>query len=92
MYLNLPTLKYRPLRGDVIEVFKITHNISDTTVSPDLPFNERTPEATTINCKIIVFIMTYEGIFSARIVNIWKSLPNSVFDACTVNAFEAHLR
>ena len=35
--------------------------------------------------------MTYEGIFSARIVNIWNSLPNSVFDACTVNAFKARL-
>ena len=25
--LNLPTLKYRRLRGDMIEVFKITHDI-----------------------------------------------------------------
>jgi len=49
-----------------------------------------TPEATTINCKIILFIMTYESIFfSARLVNIWNSLPNSVVDACTVNAFKA---
>jgi len=37
IYLNLPTLKYRRLRGDMIEVFKITHNIYDT---PDLPFDE----------------------------------------------------
>jgi len=29
--------------------------------------------------------------FSARIVNIWNSLPNSVVDACTVNAFKASL-
>jgi len=35
--------------------------------------------------------MTHERIFSARIVNIWKSLPNSVVDACTVNAFKARL-
>jgi len=41
IYLNLPTLKYRPLRGDMIEVFKITHNIYHRTVSPDLPLNER---------------------------------------------------
>ena len=40
-YLNLSTLKYRRLRGDMIEVFKITHNIYDTTVSPDLSFSER---------------------------------------------------
>ena len=41
IYLNLPTLKYRCLRGDMIEVFKITHHIYDRTVSPDLPLNER---------------------------------------------------
>jgi len=48
IYLSLPTLKYRRLRGDMIEVFKITHNIYDTTVSPDLSFNER---ANTINTR-----------------------------------------
>ena len=36
--------------------------------------------------------MTYGSIFfSARIVNIWNRLPNSVGDACTVNAFKARL-
>jgi len=35
--------------------------------------------------------MTYESIFYARIVNIWNSLPNSVVDACTVDAFKARL-
>jgi len=35
--------------------------------------------------------MTYESIFYARIVKIWNSLPNSVVDACTVNAFKARL-
>jgi len=29
--------------------------------------------------------------FSAREVNIWNSLPNSVADACTVNPFKARL-
>jgi len=56
-----------------------------------LSTKELIPEATTINCKIILFIMTYEIIFCARIVNIWNSLPNSVVDACTVNAFKARL-
>ena len=31
--LKLPTLKYRRLRGDMIEVFKITHEIYDPEVS-----------------------------------------------------------
>jgi len=43
------------------------------------------------NYNVIHFIMTYESIFSARTVNIWNSLPNSIVDACTVNAFEARL-
>ena len=48
-------------------------------------------EAITINWLIIPFIMTYASIFSARIVNISNSLPNSVVDASTVNAFKARL-
>jgi len=35
--------------------------------------------------------MTYASIFSARIVNIWNSLSNSIVDASTVNAFKARL-
>ena len=38
MHLKLPTLKYRQLRGDVIKVFKITHNIYDPEVSPELRY------------------------------------------------------
>jgi len=37
--INLSTLKYRQLQGDMIEVVKITHNIYDATVSPHLSFN-----------------------------------------------------
>ena len=57
-----------------------------------LATKELTPEAPTIKCKIILFIMTHESIFfSARTVNIWNSLRNSVADACNVNAFKARL-
>ena len=45
-------------------------------------------EVITINWLIISFITTYASIFSARFVNILNSLPNSVVDASTVNAFE----
>ena len=48
-------------------------------------------EAITINWLIILFIMTYASIFSAHILNTWNSLPNSVVDASTVNAFKARL-
>ena len=35
-YLNLPTLKYRRIRGDMIEVFKIVNNYYDSLVVPNL--------------------------------------------------------
>jgi len=91
IYLNLPTLKYRCLRGDVIEVFKITHNLYDRTVSPDLPFNERANTRGN-HYKLQNHLCHYDlrmHFFSACIVNIWNSLPNSVVDTCTVNAFKA---
>jgi len=37
------------------------------------------------------FIVTYATIFSAHIVNICNSLPNSVVDASIINAFKAQL-
>ena len=37
--LNLPTLKYRRVRGDMIEVFKIISNIYDASSVPTLPLD-----------------------------------------------------
>jgi len=79
----------------MIEVFKITHDIYDRTVSPDLHLNER---ANTIgnhyklqNHTRYLSLWLTKAFFSARIVNVRNSLPNSVVDACTVNAFKARL-
>jgi len=41
MHLKLPTLKFRRMRGEMIEVFKLTHNIYDESVSPQLSFCTR---------------------------------------------------
>ena len=90
---QMPPLCHRRLRGDMIEVFKITHNIYDRRVSPDLPLNERANTRGN-HYKLHNHTFHYDlrkHFFSARIVNIWNSLPNSVVDACTVNAFKARL-
>ena len=39
LQLNLHTLKYRRLRGDMIEVYKITHDMYDRSVALELPRN-----------------------------------------------------
>ena len=53
--LNLHTLKYRRLRGDMIEVFKIVHNVYDNRVAPSL-----LPEVTSSSYRIGVLIITLE--------------------------------
>ena len=70
--LNLPTLKYRRLRGDMIEVFKITHEIYDPDVSLKLVYY---PNSNTRgnNYKLLNQSFHYDArkyCFSARIVNI----------------------
>ena len=59
--LNLPTLKYHQLRGDMIEVFKITHNYYDSNVAVELPLNTR---ATTRGNKFkLENYSYYQGLF-----------------------------
>jgi len=41
MHLKLPTLKFKHMRGDMIEVFKLTYNMYDDSVSPQLSFCTR---------------------------------------------------
>ena len=93
MHLKLPTLKYRRLRGDMIEVFKITHNIYDPEVSLELRYY---PKSDTRGNKYKVLNHTFhydtrKNSFSARIVNIWNSLPNFVVDVDTVCLFKTRL-
>ena len=35
--LDLPTLKFRRLRGDMIETYKVLSEIYDTSVAPEIP-------------------------------------------------------
>jgi len=75
----------------MFEVFKITHNTYDETVSPRLPFYARAiPEAIITNSLIIPYYLS-KIFFYTRIVNVWNSLSNSVVDASTINAFKARL-
>jgi len=89
--LGLPTLKYRRLHGDMIEVVKITkhdykdapeliYNINKVTWGNDfrLPKNRSHYDLTKFS-------------FSNRIVNIWKRLPNAVVDVDSVDLLKSRL-
>ena len=76
-----------------IKVFKITHNIYDPEVSPELRYY---PKSNTRGNKYKLLNRTFhydtrKYSFTARIVNIWNSLPNSVVHVDTVCVFNARL-
>jgi len=90
--LQLPTLKYRRLRGDMIEV-KMVHEYYGINAAVKLSFNifsttrgnKYKLQKNTSHYNLRKFS------FSSRVVNIWNSLPDSVVDADTINTFKSRL-
>jgi len=77
----------------VIEVFKITHDLYDAEVSPNLRYypksNTRGNKYKLLNLVFHYDLHKYS--FSARIVNIWNNLPNTVVVVDTVCLFKTRL-
>jgi len=74
-HLNLYTLKYRRLRGDMVEVFKILHHMYDSSVAPELIRNTyRGSKYKLLNHTFHYNFRKFS--FAACIVNIWNSLPD----------------
>ena len=89
--LKMPTLKYRCLRGDMIETFKIITGIYDNEVTEgifDLDPNTRTRGHNKKIKKKFCKINLRKFSFTNRIVDIWNTLPQSVIDAKDVRQFE----
>ena len=92
--LRLPTLSYRRLRGDMIEMYKICTGISDVDVTRgllDFNHDDRTRghpfklQKKRCNLNIRKFS------FFNRVVNPWNSLPVRVIEAPTLISFEGRL-
>jgi len=89
-YLALPTLTYRRTRGDMIEVYKLLTLKYDKNVvlSLGLSHNTRTRgnalKLETVRAKYD----KRKHFFSDRVVSVWNSLPDSVIDVKSVNAFK----
>ena len=90
--LKLPTLQYRRIRGDMLEVFKIMNNHYDKDASVHLP----QPPGVTRGHDKKLFQRRYKKdirkySFTNRIVTIWNSLPNDVVNAPSINSFKNRL-
>ena len=91
--LKLPTLKYRRIRCDMIEAYKILSGKYDSLVSPRLSLstNSRTRGN---SLKLNVQRTKYDirkYCFSVRISNVWNSLPDEVILSDSVNSFKNNL-
>ena len=88
--LRLPSLSYRRLRGDLIEVFKIVNNVYDPVTTNTLL--TRVPKTTVTRKNNLSKIRTnknpYKYFFTNRVNNIWNQLPNHIVDAKNINIFK----
>ena len=92
-HLNLPTLLYRRLRGDMIMVFKLLSGIYDCDLACQLVkpthFVTRGHHLRLVKRHVRYDLRKY--FFGNRIVSIWNSLPVNVINADTVSLFERKL-
>jgi hypothetical protein len=87
-------MKYRRLRGDMIETFKIITGIYDNEVTEgifDLDPNTRTRGHSEQIKKKFCRINLRKFSFTNRIVDLWNTLPQSVIDAKDARQFEIRL-
>ena len=90
--LGLPSLEYRRLRGDMIEVYKYLngfYKVQRPNFQPSLSNNLR---GNTLKLQKNRFRLDIRGnYFSNRVVTKWNSLPDSVVVAPSVNSFKSRL-
>ena len=92
--LNLPTLRYRRHRGDMIEVYKILHGIYDRAISEGILHLAQDSRTRGHSFKLVTQPCKMEirrNCFSVRVVKPWNSLPEFVVSSTTVQMFESRL-
>ena len=89
--LRLPSLEYRRFRGDLIEVYKITHNLYDPVTTNSL-FSFAYDSSLRSNSykltKPSFNTNQYQHFFTNRVINNWNSLPNEIVTADSLNTFK----
>ena len=92
-YLNIPSLKYRRKRGDLIQIFKIVHGIDNISTSLFFTFSQN---SNTRGDKYKIFVNRYQSnirqhTLIRRSVHDWNNLSFNTKDSETVNQFKSLL-
>ena len=91
--LRLPSLMYRRLRGDLIEMYKYTHGLYDVPTDSLLPPDENArTRGHQYKLKKQTFKYSFRrNFFSLRVTDTWNKLPKTVVSAPTMNTFKNRL-
>ena len=87
----MPTLKYKRLRGDMTEIFKIINGIYYHIVVSglfELSDVEKTRGHNKKLGKLSCKINKRKNYFSSRVIDVWNSLPQEAVSANSVKDFE----
>ena len=90
--LKLPSLKYRRLRNDMIQVYKYLHK--EYNVVNDILVRDTSERTRGNSLKLVKQRFKREirkNYFSLRVTNIWNSLPNDIVMAKNLNIFKSRL-
>ena len=94
--LNLPSLSYRRMRGDAIEMYKYCHNEYQVTKSPFTYVRDANSQSITRDHgfkvrkeKTTTAVRT--RFFGNRVSNMWNALPTDIVNAPSLNAFKNRL-
>ena len=89
--LKLPSLQYRRFRGDLIEVFKLTHDLYDPQTTNSLLTSAIFPFTRCHNYKLHKLrtnTVQYKQFFTNRVIDSWNNLPHEIVNAESVNSFK----
>ena len=88
--LNLPTLKARRIRGDLIQAFKIFNNIDDLHVQDLFILSEYDKTRNSTDKIFIQFSRTNarKMFFTNRVAPLWNRLPSNIKRAQDTNTFK----
>ena len=89
--LKLLSLLYRRQRGDLIQVYKYSHNHYDTKTLFHIDEGSRTRGHNLKNIKENCRKDVRKRFFSLRINSLWNNIPSHVVNADTLNSFKKHL-
>ena len=89
--LKLPSLEFRRIRGDLIEVYKILnegYDVSTTNTLLKLDTNSITRSNEFKLVKDRVYSRNFQWFFTNRVINMWNKLPNYIVTSETLNMFK----